>query len=144
VFTPFSLNINYDNNTDVPDTAILTIRACLIECKGASTLVLDKLSFDGFTGIEGEEYNQPLISVDGTKLYPNPANGSVVVELNQPASGKVNVILVNLNGVKLAGAIMSEGEQKALLDIANIPPGFYVVQVVGNGKAANRKLIIAR
>jgi photosystem II stability/assembly factor-like uncharacterized protein len=144
VFTPFSLNINYDNNNDVPDTAILTIRACLIECKGASTLVLDKLSFDGFTGIEGEEYNQPLISVDGTKLYPNPANGSVVVELNQPASGKVNVMLVNLNGIKLAGVIMSEGEQKALLDVANIPAGFYVVQVVGNGKTVNHKLIIAR
>ena len=75
-----------------------------------------------------------------TRVYPNPANGSVNI-VSQFIDGATTVKLIDLNG-----RIVFEGnynfENKINVDLQNISSGVYILNLNNNGVIYNHKLII--
>jgi hypothetical protein len=77
-------------------------------------------------------------TIDGLKIYPNPATGLVTVSLpNQDVS--------ELSVYSVSGALISVTEgfsATAKLDVSNWEKGVYFLHVSNNGKTAIAKLIV--
>lgn len=73
------------------------------------------------------------------KVYPNPAVGKVQILTSQASTGR----LVNAQGQVLLDGLMTYGGSPTEIDISNLPPGLYIVQVFAeSGLSATQKLII--
>ncbi|MFM9027881.1 MAG: T9SS type A sorting domain-containing protein, partial [Bacteroidota bacterium] len=77
---------------------------------------------------------------DDIRLYPNPASGSVNLEL-QDVEGTVRITIMNLLGEKIFDQF---SEQKNLrIDLSALQAGLYLVDVIGvNGTVIRQKLIL--
>jgi hypothetical protein len=75
-----------------------------------------------------------------TRVYPNPANGSVNI-VSQFIDGDTTVKLIDLNG-----RVVFEGnynfENKINVNLQNISSGVYILNLKNNGVKYNHKLII--
>src|SRR5262249_16396294 len=131
-FTPFSIPIHYDSTTLVPDSATINLVACAMGGLGPSRLVVDKLSFDGFTGIEDKSAERPDVVVS---LFPNPTNNLVNVIVSSEGSGSVSYRVFDLNGQQLLGAEEKPQGQTAVkvLDVSALPSGLYLLNVNAQG-----------
>ena len=71
-------------------------------------------------------------------MYPNPARERLTIRLEDSFQGEVK--LFDLQGRQL---LNEKGQANLNLDIAHIPPGLYIVQVIDvDGNAASKKLSI--
>ncbi|MBD2769827.1 T9SS type A sorting domain-containing protein [Hymenobacter sp. BT664] len=66
----------------------------------------------------------------GAKLYPNPTPGRAALDLTELPAGTYQVRILDLMGRQL-GAYVFEGARKQPLSVEQLPPGRYVVHVVG-------------
>jgi peroxiredoxin len=69
------------------------------------------------------------------ELYPNPVESVLHVKLKAGLSGDVSVVLQNINGqtIQTIGSVASGDNNTYTLDIENVTPGFYFVNVkIGN------------
>ena len=88
--------------------------------------------------------NCEILSVNNvesmTRVYPNPANGSVNI-ISQFINGDTTVKLIDLNG-----RVVLEGnynfENKINVNLQNISSGIYILNLKNNGVKYNHKLII--
>lgn len=85
-----------------------------------------------------------LLSINQTKtdnllfkLYPNPANTSVTIELKN--SFPVEICILNLHGQIILKRHIAEN--KTLLDISDLPSGIYIIQTTQNNTILTKKLI---
>ncbi len=65
----------------------------------------------------------------GPKVYPNPANDLITIELYEMNSSPVFIRLINPSGQKLAGTVIQPGKKKSTigLDQLHLPSGIYFV-----------------
>jgi len=87
-----------------------------------------------------EEYI--LVTHSEPRVYPNPAQGNVTVEI--PADFEVSTVLL-LNAI--GQTVRSGIPQQALIhfDMAGLPPGIYYAQVIlKSGKVASKKVIVMK
>jgi poly(3-hydroxybutyrate) depolymerase len=65
------------------------------------------------------------------KIYPNPTEGLVQIELNAPVSKSVTVNVFDISGRYLYGNISSvvKGHNRISLNIASLPAGTYIIVV---------------
>jgi len=74
------------------------------------------------------------------KLYPNPANELVNIEISASATGNFEVEVYNMMGQNVRIATMSD--HKATVNIAGLPSGAYLVNCVRDGvKVATQRFI---
>jgi len=73
-------------------------------------------------------------------IYPNPANQSLHVSLNDNQTDKGEIALVNLQGQILSKKIFTE--DSASFDVSDLPPGLYVVIYQSNEFYKTEKVII--
>ncbi len=106
-----------------------------------------KVSFtvDGFEEIEIASA-QPL-ALDLVNLYPNPFNSSLTIEYKLASAGKVELIVTDLAGRKVAG--LSSGESKAgryrrTWDAAGFESGVYLVRWEVAGGTLVRKALFVK
>lgn len=86
----------------------------------------------------GEKPNIKLFS-----LYPNPASGDKVGIKSAIASSEQNQYLLRISSSD--GRVIAKQTLSHELSIAGIPGGFYIVQLLKQGKTvATQKLIIYR
>ena len=79
-------------------------------------------------------------SMGDMKLYPNPSNAFVNVEISNTSGGKYKIDVVNMVGQKVLSEDMSG--QKATFDVANLTSGVYFVNCYRNGvKFATAKFV---
>jgi hypothetical protein len=88
---------------------------------------------DPFFGIQ----NQPPISTNTLKIYPNPANKEVTIELS-PTSSQNHLSLLNINGQEVMKCTI---RTKTQIDISNLPGGVYFVRVTNDKTVLTGKLI---
>lgn len=85
-------------------------------------------------------------TVQGLRLYPNPAKESqeVALEFASTQSGTATVSLLSLTGQMLRSQQMdiATGANQMRLSTANLPKGLYVVRIDANGGANYRKLMV--
>ena len=73
-------------------------------------------------------------------IYPNPSNGQFTIE--QKASGKVNIEIVDVNGrIVYSISENASGNLKKQID-TNLPSGVYIIKVSSNEGQSTSKLII--
>ena len=79
-------------------------------------------------------------------IFPNPANGSTTIALENLADLNVDVSLINILGAEVSklytGEIVSK-YQEISADLSNLEKGIYFVKIVNNGDVImTDKLII--
>lgn len=80
----------------------------------------------------------PMELVDEIKLYPNPTNGVLNIDLNYSSSG--NIELYSLDG-KLVFAKEYINENKINIDLSNNKSGIYFIRLLFNGETITKKII---
>lgn len=142
-FTPFTIPINYTVNNVIPDTAQIFMRTFNILAYGASTMVVDKLSFDGFTGVPENEvmvWNKSL----GISIYPNPTGNRLTIEWNQDIKEKVSLRLVSIDGRMVKSETAFPANKKLLLDLSDLVSGVYFIEVQSGSSRIVRKVVVAK
>ncbi len=144
VYTPFSADIYYFNNTDIPDSAQISITVGTWNPRGNSVAYIDNLSFDGYrpvTSIVNAPYNDV-----SCKVYPNPANNNLTLELNG-FTGKISLAIDDIIGRNIFDEYDNVGQNGSAiktLNVSTLPEGTYLVRIQSEKAAATRKFIIQR
>jgi hypothetical protein len=74
------------------------------------------------------------------KLFPNPANDQINVEINSSSGGKMQVEVLNMVGQKLN--MVTAVNNKAGIDVTGLPAGCYLVNCYSDGvKVASSRFI---
>ncbi|MBK7506534.1 MAG: T9SS type A sorting domain-containing protein [Bacteroidetes bacterium] len=73
------------------------------------------------------------------KLYPNPTNGSVRIEL--PYSGDGNWILSDISGRQLKAENIANNEKIMELNLNGLPSGTYFITIQLGGNVSTAKII---
>jgi hypothetical protein len=79
----------------------------------------------------------------GFKLYPNPTQNSVNIQLNEASVSRV-LRVSDQSGRELLRRELAVGEDQISLDLANFAAGFYLVQLQGAGGINTQKLVITK
>ena len=95
------------------------------------------------TSLKG--YGQSLLS-SSVKVYPNPVlEGHVYLEFKEPPTGNVFVSLYTPSGQhiinKLKVQAVYPGEKTFVLDLQQIPKGFYIMEIESEGKRIPHKIV---
>ncbi len=91
------------------------------------------------TDFDGCLNGSNTISAPGIKsltLYPNPATESFTLKLNDPATGKADITIINAAGLKVMAfqTDYAANELLKVIPVNNLEDGIYVVQVLLNQK----------
>jgi hypothetical protein len=99
--------------------------------------VIDDVSVIDVDSLVGIGETQPAT----IGIYPNPAQEYLIVETEQRHSGTVR--LLDMAGRQVAVPIYSQNTEKWHVDIANIPPGIYLLEVHNkDGRKAVQKVVV--
>lgn len=109
-------------------------------------------AFDGEFELDWISFGEPLtVSVvdldiaESGKIYPNPSNGELYLELETKVSGKLNATITDLQGrvlsnINLGNAV--NGNNSSKISINNLASGMYILGVTIDGKPAyNQKIV---
>ncbi len=118
---PGEVNPNYFNNG--PD---LTYKYYWVATTDSGGCV-QKTYFNMPTGIT--KVSAPVAG--DIKVYPNPANEELNVVFNNSITGKLEAEVVNMLGQKLMSTVADD--HKAMLNVATLPAGTYMVVCYSNG-----------
>lgn len=99
-----------------------------------------------FSMMQGQTAVEELSAFEGLKLYPNPANDKVTVNLISNKSGDLSIRLVNMMGQTLSYSNLTifNGAINHSLDVSEIANGVYFVEVVLNGEKQHQRVVISR
>ncbi|QTY27535.1 zinc-dependent metalloprotease [Flavobacterium sp. CS20] len=86
--------------------------------------------------LDSEDFNKDIFT-----LYPNPANGFVILQFNQ-TSENADVKIYDLNGRLVKHKILDNFSQSQRLDINELNRGIYLVKVNQNISQTVKKLIV--
>ena len=81
------------------------------------------------------------------RAYPNPFATDLTIEYDLPASGKVTVGLLNLNGQvvrQLLRKIQPAGSQRTTLNATMLPGGVYLLRIDQGQRRTTRKVVLLR
>ncbi len=84
-----------------------------------------------------------VLTDNGTlKVYPNPANDYVFLEGTLSGSANMQVSVINLYGQKMIGrSVFANGAFSEKVNIANIAPGIYFIEVRSGEMVRNLKIV---
>lgn len=99
-----------------------------------------------FSMMQGQTAVEEISAFDGLKLYPNPANDKITINLISITSGDLSIRLVNMMGQTLSYEDLTifSGAINHSLDISKIANGIYSVEVVLNGEQQHQRVVISR
>ncbi|HEX7412487.1 MAG TPA: T9SS type A sorting domain-containing protein [Bacteroidia bacterium] len=83
-----------------------------------------------------EEYNYLL---NNFRVYPNPNNGSFVIELN--SSAKQTMQVYDVNGKMVLSQVING---KVIIDASNLNEGVYNISIISNEGVVNKRVVIVR
>lgn len=83
-------------------------------------------------GISAEQQSRPVT------IYPNPASSHINVVLN---GKQATIQLTNMAGQTVRSLAANNGEQLALVNLAGLPAGNYIMTVAGTDTAPQRQMI---
>jgi hypothetical protein len=83
----------------------------------------------------------PEASAIGLKLYPNPTQGNFQLDFNLPQAGEFTVAVFDFTGRKVLTQQhrFNAGQQQLTLEAGKLPPGTYLLRMVGSGFVAAAK-----
>jgi hypothetical protein len=87
---------------------------------------------------------EELETISNVVVFPNPAADHLTVRLNSANSGAMNVNLIDALGkmVQVNQVTVSTGTQNIELNLNGIAPGIYELQMVKDGKASSKRIVV--
>jgi hypothetical protein len=80
---------------------------------------------------------------EGLKIYPNPAQTTLWVELNNPDSQKLDILLTNIQGQGVDSKTIEEkGKIRTWFNVSELDPGIYLVSIKSEKFTVIRKVVI--
>lgn len=145
-FTPFEITLNYMNPNAVPDSAVFALGPVRGKvAKGLSRLAVDKLSFDGFAGIDT---TNALAKVDeeikAFYLFPNPANNRLNLVFNKELDKGVVMKIVSLTGQIVKEFTIPQGSNQYEVALDVLQPGMYIALITNGGHPSSKRFLIIR
>ena len=83
--------------------------------------------------------NDPINISDEVKLSPNPTSGSFVVKY--PSNTFTSVVIFDVSGKKIEELKISNGSTGLTIN-SRLVPGTYIIRLNGDGRVANKKLVV--
>ena len=104
---------------------------------------LAQVDLDGTTNYSPEREVTVPTGKDGFRMSPNPADGALFLELENPGSGSFDVRLMDLQGRTLrTWAFQKQGQYwSQSIDVGNLAAGSYFIQVTGSNFQSVRAFI---
>ena len=87
------------------------------------------------TGIES-------LSLDGVRIYPNPADQELTIELSSPAHQNMTLTMANQLGQFTEVGTIGEGESNKKINTQGLAEGVYILQLGSNGNALRTKVVV--
>jgi hypothetical protein len=81
-------------------------------------------------------------TAENIKLYPNPADQELTIELPSPVKESTTLRLANQWGQYTEMSAFSEGEQKKTISTSGLSDGVYILQIGANDSAVRAKVVI--
>ncbi len=78
------------------------------------------------------------------KIYPNPTNNIVTIQLNEPAKEDLNILIIDLLGKTVSNSNIAQGAETLYLDTKVMNPGQYLMKLSNGDKSIIRKLVVLR
>jgi len=75
-------------------------------------------------------------------LQPNPANSLATLQLTEPISEDLDILIKDLGGKAVASYVLPNGGRSLDIDVSTLPAAMYLVQLTGPSYAAVRKLVV--
>ncbi|MBD80973.1 MAG: hypothetical protein CL840_18795 [Crocinitomicaceae bacterium] len=98
-----------------------------------------------FTNVNTGLSESENIKTDGFRIYPNPTNGSSVLEYSLNRKGNVEVGIYNLEGKLIHvfnEGMKQEGSHQFLLPVKQLEQGMYIVKMKANTVEKSMRFII--
>ena len=76
------------------------------------------------------------------RVFPNPTNGELTIDLAIPASGSMQLTLFDLWGRPVGSHNLASGESRYTLDLRSLPPAVYWVEVKDGGVIWRERIIL--
>ncbi len=114
-----------DDNDDLINIPAGTYTVVVTDANGCS--VTDQTTVDSQVSLQESELSE-------VKVYPNPANNNVEIEL----SGEFNYALLTINGKQL---MEGSGLNSSQLNLTKIPQGVYFIRIATTTKTITRRLV---
>ena len=99
-----------------------------------------------FSMMQGQTAINEVNTFEGLKLFPNPANDKLTVNLISNTNGNLSIRLVNMMGQTLSyeNITIFNGAINHSLDVSEIGNGVYSVEVVLDGEKQYQRVVISR
>ncbi len=118
----FSFPFTY-NNSDVPDSCIIILNASGSNPEAGSYLYVDNLNFSGIiAGVENTKITGAF------KIFPNPANSEIQLDLSELKSTALQFEITNLTGKSILTK-QSDGLLVQTITISELPVGNYFLRI---------------
>jgi hypothetical protein len=131
----FTIPLSYVDNVNYPDSAVITLSASGSAPTAKDFLYVDNLAFSGTqltTGIAGVSGNKKF------NVYPNPASDKINFELPVTNNSKVDIQILNLQGVILKSIKEVDATSTVFVDISGLSTGNYILKALSNDVFVSR------
>lgn len=85
---------------------------------------------------------QQVSANNGVKIYPNPANNTLNISLNN-VSDNGNIYLYDLTGKQVAGTTISNSNSSYSINTAALPSGTYMIMIQNGSNILSQKVVIS-
>ncbi len=135
-YAKISIPINYQDTNSIPDSANIVMYASnFMQVSEGTKLYIDDLSFSN--AVSKVEDISPIAL---PKLYPNPTQNELYIEMDNMSNAKANII--SLNGETMMQAEVSRSHNH--IDLSGLSNGIYVVQLVSEEGVSNQKITVIK
>jgi len=146
IYTPFIIDIDYWNDTIIPDSAEIQIQAYSSnKPKGDSILYIDCLNFDGLF----DKIERPYVTDNNSDLdiniYPNPFDEQTTISFSVPEKQRIVIRILDISGNEIAQLTDKQynaGEHKLIFSSTGLAKGLYICVINTEKSVCYRKLIL--
>lgn len=82
--------------------------------------------------------------ISSYKIYPNPANQILSINLGNNVRNINQIVLVNALGEKVAGSEIQSSSNFFTIDLQNIPSGVYILKLIGGFSDFTEKVLVIK
>ncbi|MWB96933.1 T9SS type A sorting domain-containing protein, partial [Flavobacterium sp. GA093] len=146
-FLPTAAGTTITTGNGIVGGASVTLDAIVIKqnnTAAAMTVWIDDIQHNYISGCSGTRKMADTQELEKEKIvselivYPNPTNG--ILNLTLENNSKSDVRLFNMTGQQILNTSFEGNEQQ--LDLSSFGQGIYILQVVTDGKATTKKIIL--
>lgn len=93
-------------------------------------------------GLDGFENSISENILSGIQCFPNPTSNNIEITTNEVMTGSSSINIYNITGGCVKSYNFSNFGQSQTLDLDNLLPGTYILELSNNNKTSKHKLII--